>query len=287
MAGNREHPVTIACAQIEVSPDVALAHEKIADALSDARARGAALVVFPECVVGGYSPNEWREGIRAICWDAIETSITEIRRLCRRLKIAAVIGAPRREGNAVFNSALAIGENGSVLAIYDKIHLTGMRARRDDAGFFSKGAALPVAVVGGIRIGMQICMDFRFPEPYRLLQSMGVRLVCQPTCVTGREGLWKNSILSAHIASRAAENEFFVALCNSAGPFQNMPSQIVDLDGKVMVSAPLDEETIIYAEVDPMRRPRMDILGSRADDVYTLSLIPSQVERKPSRGRKR
>ncbi|MCX7805936.1 MAG: carbon-nitrogen hydrolase family protein [Planctomycetota bacterium] len=270
MPGRTSRPVTVACAQIEVSDDIALACEKIADAMSEAAGRGARLVIFPECAIGGYYPNEWREGARAMCWKAIDAALDCLRRLCRRHRLSVVAGAPRRTGGRILNSAFAIGGDGKVLAVYDKIHLTGMRSGRDDAGFFSRGRSLPVFRAEGIAVGMQICMDFRFPEPYRILRGKGARLVCQPTCVAGRSGLWKSGILQAHIASRAAENEFFVALCNSAGPFQNMPSQIVGPDGDVLARAPLDEETVIYAEIDPLRRPRMDILGSLAEDLYAI-----------------
>ncbi len=263
-------PITVACAQIEVSDDTALACEKIADAMADAAGRGARLVVFPECALGGYYPNEWREGARAPCWEAIEAGLGCVQRLCRRHRVAAVVGALRRAGGRIYNSAFAVGRDGKVLAVYDKIHLTGMRSGRDDAGFFFRGRSLPVFRTDGIGAGMQICMDFRFPEPYRILRRKGASLVCQPTCVSGRSGLWKSGILQAHVVSRAAENEFFVALCNSAGPFQNMPSLIAGPDGDLLACAPLDEETVICAEVDPLRRPRMDILGSLADDLYAL-----------------
>src|SRR5437762_8115744 len=95
----------------------------VRDRLAEAGGKdgGARLVVFPECILTGYSfeskEEAWphAEPIPGPATDAVAAD-------CRRLGVWAAFGLLERAGNALFNACALVGPDGSVLG-YRKIHL--------------------------------------------------------------------------------------------------------------------------------------------------------------------
>lgn len=72
------------------------------------------------------------------------------------------------------NRALLLGRDGSELAHYDKIHLfTYMNEQQR----FSAGSTPVVADFEGLKLGLAICYDLRFPELYRALRAAGAEVL--------------------------------------------------------------------------------------------------------------
>jgi predicted amidohydrolase len=131
---------------------------------------------------------------------------------------------------------------------------------------------------GGIRIGLSICYDVRFPELYRELSARGAEIIAVPaafTLATTRDH-WE-----VLLRARAIENQCFVVAPNQVGAYppgnrSGGRSMIVDPWGLVLACAP-DTECVIVAELDfdNLRgiRRRLPALQHRRPEIYERTAV--------------
>lgn len=218
--------------------------------------RGIELAVFPETAVSGYCPTIGH-GRASHEGAEIEAGLNRLCALCASLKLAIVVGSDAWTGLDWVNRLYAFGPDGHELAHYDKVHLTNA-----DTAYYRTGReGYPVFTFRGVRVGLAICYDARFPESYRALLAQGVEVVAQGFYGAG-DSTWKVPVLGAHLRSRAAENGCFVVAANVAGPLQIVVSQMVDPLGLMLAEANQDRDEIIYAELDLARVAESEV---RAD----------------------
>mgnify|MGYP001480852078 CR=1 FL=1 len=87
-----------------------------------------------------------------------------------------VAGLAECDGNALYNSAVVLG-SGGVIGKYRKVHLFNTEKK-----FFQPGnLPLPVFDIGGAKVGIMICFDWRFPETARTLALKGAQIVAHPS----------------------------------------------------------------------------------------------------------
>lgn len=124
------------------------------------------------------------------------------------------------EFGRVRQSSLLISDRGELVARYDKIHLFDVHvadkaAVYQESRFIEPGEIQPVVFeIDGVRLGLSICYDLRFPELYRMLMMQGADLVAVPSAFTHRTGAahW-HSLLQA----RSIENQCYMVGANQAG----------------------------------------------------------------------
>jgi predicted amidohydrolase len=234
---------------------------EIGDFIDRAKAKKLDLLVFPECALTGYGPAF--HGAAGFDPDAIEAAVAEARGRARAAGISLLIGAHLPRGGAWTNSLLCIRSDGRVLARYDKAHLYG-----GDPEYYAPGREpAPVVTVRGARIGLQICFDIRFPEPFRYLALRGAQVTAVPSFIHGRNDMWKEGVIEGHVRARAAENGRFLLFANAAGPGQNVPSMIADPRGEIVAKARRGARELLVAELD-LLRVNDDYLSLRREDLY-------------------
>lgn len=124
------------------------------------------------------------------------------------------------EGGRVRQSSLLISDQGELVARYDKVHLFDVQvadkaAVYQESRFIEPGEIEPIVYeIDGVRLGLSVCYDLRFPEFYRLLMTQGADLVAVPSAFTHRTGAahWH-----ALLQARAIENQCYMAGVNQAG----------------------------------------------------------------------
>ncbi len=179
-----------------------------------AASRGCDLIVFPECFVQGYSI---RPDVLALAEVVDGVAASELRALAASTGTAVVCGfLERNPADPVhpFNAALVIGADGALVGIYRKTHLF---EREHEA--FSRGDDYPVfdVVLGTdarrriARLGVSICADIEYPEVARLLALGGAQLLAVPSADMDPYRAQQ----AANLASRAIENNIYVALANT------------------------------------------------------------------------
>jgi deaminated glutathione amidase len=241
-----------------------------------AAADGAELVVLPEkwTVLG---PPE-----------AISTSAEPIDGLAlsaaagwaRELGIFLVAGSvpevvPDQEKLA--NTSVMFGPDGERLATYRKIHMFDVEVgdvSYRESEIEQAGDRIALGDANGIKVGLTICYDLRFPELYRILAMRGARVITVPSAFTERTGRDHWEVL---IRARAIEDQVFIV---AAGQIGAAPphyrsygrSMIVDPWGVVLAEAP-DTECFVSADLDFANqddiRERLPSLRHRRPEAYS------------------
>ena len=130
---------------------------KIINAINQAKAGGADLVVFAELAICGYPPRDFLEFT-----EFIELSEEAIKNIASHTKgIAAIIGAPTKnpkfEGKDLFNSAYFI-EDGEIKALVNKALLPTYDVF-DEYRYFEPNTSFKCIDFKGIKIALTICED--------------------------------------------------------------------------------------------------------------------------------
>jgi deaminated glutathione amidase len=170
------------------------------------------------------------------------------------------------EGGRTYNTSVVFDRAGAVAATYRKIHLYDVEIPGRVSFQESRSVAAgdtPVTVdVEGVRVGLSICYDLRFPELYRRLVDDGAQVLLVPSAFmlhTGRDH-WE-----VLLRARAIENQCYVAAAAQIGDHEPGRtcygrSMIVDPWGTVLAQAP-DELGVTTADIglDRLARIRAEL----------------------------
>ena len=122
--------------------------------------------------------------------------------------------------------------------------------------YFTPGDALPIFEVDGVRFGIQICYDRKFPEGSRALAVQGAEIIFMPICAaTYGENELRGNTWELPLQGRAYENGVFVVAVNRSGDENGRrhigKSMIVSPVGaSVMAVAGVDEPQLLVQELD-------------------------------------
>ncbi len=229
---------------------------------------GADLVILPELANSGYAFSTRSQAVTLAEDPEASPFVDLLVALCRTHGQHVVTGFCERDGEALYNSALLVGPDG-VLGTYRKLHLF-----LDEIDVFEPGdVGLPTFTVQGVRLGILICFDWRFPEVWRALALAGADLICHPS------NLITPGLAQRVVPVHALLNRVYVATANRVGQEGSLTftgvSQIVDPSGKVIAQAGEVEETVLKAEVDPAKardkavNARNDLFADRRPEFYS------------------
>ncbi|ROL60542.1 carbon-nitrogen hydrolase, partial [Bacteroidetes/Chlorobi group bacterium ChocPot_Mid] len=201
--------------------------------------------------------------------------IQEFQELSTKTNKILVIGFPEKQKDRLYNSAAILFPDKQISRCYRKTHLFYKERfcfDSGDTGFFNI-----YYKDRDINIGTMICYDWRFPEAARTLALLGADLIiCPSNLVTA---VWHNVM-----PARAIENKVYFAVINRIGKeerngeelFFNGESAIYGYNGERLAKAGVEEERIIYAEIEPkLTRKKSfnefnDIFKDRRTEMYKL-----------------
>jgi predicted amidohydrolase len=138
--------------------------------------------------------------------------------LARELKCYIVAGIYERAAPVVYNTAVLIDREGKVAGRYRKTHLP----REEWEAGITPGDSYPIFETDFGRIGLMVCWDIQFPEPWRALGLQGAELVLLP--------IWGGS--ETLLRARAIENHAFVVSSS-----YDMKSCVVAPNGEILTEA--------------------------------------------------
>ena len=201
------------------------------------------VLVLPEVWTTGYSLGH----LDTEAETEASPVLAELQKLAREHECAIVAGSvPMRREGKVYNTSGPIDKTGTIVNMYDKVHLFGLF---NEERFFAPGNNFKAYELDGVCCGSTICYDLRFPELFRHLALQGAQILfCPAEWPTARGDIWR---LLAQ--ARAAENHTFVVAVNCAGTFKGAPfyghSMVVAPSGKIVAESGSEEE-VISCELD-------------------------------------
>jgi 5-aminopentanamidase len=153
--------------------DTEAAFVAIDRALAAAAAAGATMAVFPELFLPGYNFADIPARAQPLDgpWGA------RLAGLARHHGCGLTLGLAERDGETLYNSAVALGPDGARLAHYRKVQLYGPREK----GLFTPGETACTFDLDGRRAGLLVCYDVEFAPHIRTLAERGVGLLLVPT----------------------------------------------------------------------------------------------------------
>jgi len=213
----------------------------ISELLSEAK--DADLAVLPELAFTGYnfSGPEMANELSEV---PNESSIVKmLHGIAKENKQHIITGFNERAGDVLYNSTLLIGPEG-LKGTYRKMHLF-----MKEKNIFQPGnSKLEVFDIGCCKLGMQICFDYLFPEPWGILAQRGAELIIHPSNL-----LTQNA--TKVLPGIALMNKIFTVTANRIGTEDDLTfngnSMVIDPAGDIRIHASADNTEIISLEIDP------------------------------------
>ncbi|MFY3681203.1 carbon-nitrogen hydrolase family protein [Achromobacter xylosoxidans] len=291
---------TVAALQIGASPEGKEATlERILAFEAEITASGAALVVMPEALLGGYPKGEifgtrlgyrlpeGREAYARYYQNAIDVPGPEtdaLAALSQRTGASLVIGVIERAGSTLYCTALYFDPATGLAARHRKLMPTGTERLIWGQG---DGSTLPVVETAAGRVGGAICWENHMPLLRTAMYAKGVQIWCAPT--VDERDIWQCSmrhiahegrcfvISACQVQPSPAELGLDVPGWDPQRPLINGGSLIVGPLGDVLagplhgqtglLTATIDIEDLVRARYD------FDVVGHYArPDVFTLDV---------------
>lgn len=206
-------PLKVACIQLCSGDEVAANVDAASTLIRRAKAEGAVFIATPEMT----SLMDMRSGaLRAKTRpEADDQALAAFRALASELGLWLLVGSlPIRIGpDLCANRSFLISPAGTVAARYDKIHMFDVevgdrQSYRESKKFASGDQAVVVDLPElGVRLGLSVCYDLRFPHLYRALAKAGAEILMVPSAFTRVTGEAHWHVL---LRARAIENGAFV-----------------------------------------------------------------------------
>jgi omega-amidase len=205
--------------QFLVIDDKAANLKTAAKAVDDAVAQGAKLVILPESMNCPYSNDSFPSYAEAIPGGETTAALSA---LAKRHGIMLVGGSipERGDDGAIYNTAIIFDAEGELVAKHRKVHLfdidiPGRQAFKESNTLTGGDDATVVETPWpGLKLGVGICYDIRFPEYSQLLcQQMGATMLVFPGAFNTTTGPLHWKLL---LRARAVDNQCFVAAVSPA-----------------------------------------------------------------------
>ena len=246
--------------------------------IDEAAEAGATLVVFPEASNNGYffedrsDAHEKATPIPGPFTDALGTR-------ARKHGVWVVAGMfEQGDGDNVFNCAVLIGPNGQLVGKYQK----NFFIKADKRWFVPGQTGFKTFDTPLGNLGFFVCADGRIPESARCLALNGAEILVNPT----NWGAPDQYLY--HVPTRAVENRGWVIGATKPRRPLDQPQEMLAYNrftgcsfimnpmGEVQAQAGPDEETIIYAEVEPATArdktfgTANDLFADRRPELYSV-----------------
>ena len=257
----------IAVGQMDIPPGKPEENLARAQALAEqAQCAEVDMLLLPELWLHGYDlerATEWGSPLG-------EGGFAHMADMAKQHRLYLAGSALETHSEGVSNTAALYDPEGALLGAYRKIHL--FRLMQEHL-YLHPGDRTVLCPTPWGPVGLAICYDLRFPEPFRAMALSGANLFLIPAqWPVPRIEAW--SLLAR---ARAVENELFVAVCNRVGTDGDAVfpgcSAVIDPLGYTLAEG-TEEEGLFIAEADlrEIRKARryLTVYKDRRPDAYRV-----------------
>lgn len=267
----------VATCQFPVSADIDANAAHVRRQLRSARARRAHVAHFCEGALSGYAGVDFASHA-GLDWARLAQRAREIAELAGELGLWVLLGASHRlDGRRKpHNSVYVIDDRGRLVDRYDKRFCAGDRSgRRGDLAHYSPGDHFSVFEIRGVRCGVQICHDYRYPELYREYRRRRVALVFhsfhaggfssqvrallrrevgERHCALNRGASLPEITMPASLQAAAASSHVWISASNTSARESCWPAFFVRPDGVITGRLRRNRGGVLISSVDTRAR---------------------------------
>jgi predicted amidohydrolase len=245
----------ISCIQINSGPGIDGNLESAAALIREAAGQGAAFIATPENT--DYIRRYAREKLEISGDENTHAPIKFFADLAAELNIWLLIGSLgiKVSDTQLANRSHLFSPQGTLVSTYDKIHMFDVKLSRKEfykeSTDYQAGSRAVIADMEGVKLGMGICYDIRFPHLFRDLAKGGAQIISAPAAFTVPTGKAHWEVL---LRARAIETGSFVIAPAQVGEHEGGRqtyghSMIINPWGEIIAQA-ADQPGIISAEID-------------------------------------
>jgi len=161
-------------------------------------------IMFPELFAIGFRHEDYRKEGPGIPGPTSEFLVE----IAEEYSAYTVGTGLETSGGKFFNTLAIATPKGKILGTYRKIH-----PFQEERDVFDGGGEVVMLGIEGMKIGVQICYDIRFPEVSRKQALEGAQLILIPAAFPDPRSVHWDTLVMA----RAIENQLIIAAANRVG----------------------------------------------------------------------
>lgn len=205
------------------------------------------IVFLPELWTVGWDCPSFPESAETL---EESKAIKMLQEIAKKFNVNIIGGSfVRKDGDKLFNTCPVIGRNGELICTYDKNHLFSYLGDTENS-YITVGSNPVMVEIEGVKLGLTICYDIRFPEIYRAYRKAGADILVNMAAWPKTRKIHWDTLTTA----RAVENQSYVVALTQTGLLsdgsENLGhSMIIDYSGNIL-SEIEEKEGGIFAEID-------------------------------------
>lgn len=204
------------------------------------------LLVFPECALTGYPPHDI-ERPSDVDFDELEVMCGKLQHMAADNNMHIVVGSVTKADGKYYNSAVIFSPDKERL-FYHKRALWGWDSN------FTPGNQNGVFEMAGLKIGIRICFEVRFPEYFRELYTQHTDLnIILFYDTADYDDTERYDLIKAHIKTRAVENICHTLSVDAIRPYQTAPTALFDKSGGVLKELERNTEGLLIYDLVSMQ----------------------------------
>lgn len=208
-----------ACIQVNQGACYDQGFESLKDLITQAAAKGARLIVTPECSDSMIWPTT--EKAKSAFTQEDHPTLQKLQALAAELSVQIVVGSLAVRDDEIGklrNRCFVIDQNGKILSQYDKIHLfdaeLGAGENYCESLHYHPGNTAQIAKMDWGVLGLSICYDVRFAHLFRHLAQEGAQVLSVPAAFAVPTGQAHWDVL---LRARAIETGSYVLAAGQTG----------------------------------------------------------------------
>ena len=204
------------------------------------------------------------------------TSLTMLKKIAKYFCVNIIGGSfiEKKKDGTLYNTCPIINRNGELVTTYEKNHLFSYYGC-DEGKYITSGKNPIMIELDGVKLGLSICYDIRFPEIYRAYRKAGADIMVNMAAW----GAEKKIPWDTMTTSRAVENQTYFVALTQTGELKNGEknlghSMIIDYKGAI-INEINTVEGGCFAEIDLEKmyefRKKCTILKDIKDNALSIA----------------
>lgn len=206
------------------------------------------VIILPEVWTCGWSPRVFQDSAEDL---NDSDTIKFLSRIAKEHNCWIIGGSfiTKKDGH-FYNTCPVINRDGKLVTTYSKNHLFSYYGC-DEGKFVDTGNSPVMVNIDGVKVGLTVCYDIRFPEIYRAYRKAGADLFVN--CAAW--GLSKPIPWECMTRSRAVEEQTYMVALTQSGFIENDEwnighSRIIDYKGETISEITNQKEGAMEAILD-------------------------------------